>query len=324
MLAPGSLAIVAGLAAALWASPAEAQSIADLGALPGGSISQANGINANGPVVDSSETSSGGNSAFYAGGSMINLNLLPPANSGWVLHGATAINDSGQIVGAGINSAGETNEFLLDTQATVTSLSPSSTTAGGAPFPLTVTGTNFVSDAAVNWNGAALKTLFVSETALEAAVPASLIATVGTASVTVTSAGATSAGLTFTINLALPPTITSLSPSSAVVGGATFTLTVTGTDYVLGAKVNWNSTALKTLFVSATTLQAVVPASNIATTGTASVTVTTTGGTSTGATFAINPLATVTNLSRGAATADGAAFTLSANSTGFLSGARAK
>jgi 6-phosphogluconolactonase (cycloisomerase 2 family) len=65
------------------------------------------------------------------------------------------------------------------------SLSPSSVAAGGAAFTLTCTGTNFVSGAAVRWNGSNRSTTFVSSTRLTAAITASDIATAGTVSVTV-------------------------------------------------------------------------------------------------------------------------------------------
>ncbi|HZT44291.1 MAG TPA: protease pro-enzyme activation domain-containing protein [Chthonomonadaceae bacterium] len=83
---------------------------------------------------------------------------------------------------------------------TITSISPSSATAGGSAFTLTVNGTNYVSGATVNWNGSALSTTFVSSTQLTASVPSSDIATAGTASVTVTANGQTSNSVTFTIN----------------------------------------------------------------------------------------------------------------------------
>ena len=85
------------------------------------------------------------------------------------------------------------------------------------------------------------------------------------------------------------PTITSLSPSSATAGGAAFTLTINGTNFVSGVTANWGTTALTTTYVSATELTAAVPATLIATAGTASVTVTTSGGSSSAATFTINP-----------------------------------
>jgi probable HAF family extracellular repeat protein len=79
------------------------------------------GINAQGQVVGYSGYVAGApiNTAFlYSGGMLINLNSLLPSNSGWDLQEATAINDSGQIVGYGTFD-GETQAFLPNTAATV-------------------------------------------------------------------------------------------------------------------------------------------------------------------------------------------------------------
>src|SRR5207237_52192 len=116
--------------------------------------------------------------------------------------------------------------------------------------------------------------------------------TAGTYSVTIsaTNAGGTgSATLTLTINNPVP-TITSISPTSATVGSAEFTLTVNGTNFVSTSTVNWNGAPLATSFVSATQLTATVPASLVATAGTASITVANPspgGGTSNAQTFTI-------------------------------------
>ena len=85
---------------------------------------------------------------------------------------------------------------------TTTGLSPTSATAGGAAFTLTVTGTNFVPTSVVRWNGVNRTTTYGSATQLTAAITATDIATGGTRSVTVfnpTPGGGTSNVQTFTI-----------------------------------------------------------------------------------------------------------------------------
>ena len=69
------------------------------------------------------------------------------------------------------------------------------------------------------------------------------------------------------------PTLTSLSPSSAPAGGAGFTLTVTGSNFVSGASVRWNGSPRTTTFVSASQLTATIAAADISTMGMAQVTV---------------------------------------------------
>jgi hypothetical protein len=176
---------------------------------------------------------------------------------------------------------------------TITSLSPNSATAGGAQLTLTVNGTNFVKTSVVNWAGAALTTTYVSSMKITAIIPATDIATAGTFKVTVTNpapGGGTSASSTFTVNNPLP-TLTKISPSSATHGGASFTLTATGTGFVVKSKIQWNGTNLTTTFVSSTSLTATISAADIKNAGTASVTVnnpTPGGGTSASKTFTIN------------------------------------
>jgi len=163
---------------------------------------------------------------------------------------------------------------------TITTLAPASAAAGGPVFTLTVNGTGFVTGSSVvKWNGSGRTTTFVSATQLQAAITAADIRAAGTAQVTVfnpTPGGGTSGNSPFTIGAANNPvpTITTLSPTSATAGGAAFTLTVNGTGFVTSSSVvNWNGTNRKTTFVNATQLHASISAAEIATAGTAQVTV---------------------------------------------------
>ena len=69
------------------------------------------------------------------------------------------------------------------------------------------------------------------------------------------------------------PTLTFLSPSSAVAGGPAFTLTVNGSNFESVSVVRWNGANRTTTFVSATQLTAAIPAADVAAAGSASVTV---------------------------------------------------
>ena len=120
------------------------------------------------------------------------------------------------------------------------------------------------------------------------------------------------------------PAVTSLAPSSATVGGQAFTLTVKGSGFVSGAKVEWNKSPLTTTYVSGSQLTAAVPASLIAAAGSVSVTVANpSGSVSSPVTFTISPPATptISSLSPSSATAGGPPFTLTVNGAGFASGA---
>jgi hypothetical protein len=176
------------------------------------------------------------------------------------------------------------------------SLSPASTTAGGAAFTLTVNGSSFVNGSTVQWNGTSRSTTYVSATQLTAAITAADIATTGSASVTVFTpapGGGTSNAQTFTISSPTNPVpaTTGLSPASTTAGGAAFTLTINGSSFVNGSTVQWNGTSRSTTYVSATQLTAAITAADIATAGSASVTVFTPapgGGTSNAQTFTIS------------------------------------
>jgi hypothetical protein len=213
---------------------------------------------------------------------------------------------------------------------TITTLNPATATAGSAAFTLTVIGTDFVNTSVVRWNEANRPTTFVSSTQLTATIPAADIAATGTASVTVFNpapGGGTSNAVSFTILASNPlPAITGLNPSSATVGSPAFTLAVTGTNFVNGSVVRWNGANRPTTFISSTQVTAAIPASDIMTAGTASVTVFNPapgGGTSNAAPFTIlqaNPVPTITGLNPASAPAGSPAFTLTVTGTNFVSG----
>lgn len=213
--------------------------------------------------------------------------------------------------------------------AEIESLSQISATAGGASFTLTVTGGNFNATSLVEWNGTPLATIFIDASHISATVPASDIAAGGTASVTAfnpTPGGGVSDPVTFTANDPVPVQ-TALAPTSAVVGGAAFVLTVNGSNFVVGTAVLWNGAALTTTLVSPTQLTAAVPAADLLTVGSATVTVfnpAPAGGTSGPQTFTItatNPVPVAGSLSPSSATAGSSAITLTVTGSGFAGGA---
>src|SRR6266513_515853 len=211
--------------------------------------------------------------------------------------------------GAGTcNTATATLVITIGTAPTISSLSPTCTGAGGPQFTLTVNGPNndFTQGETVYWNGSPLVTTFVSSKLLTAIVTTDLIATPGTASITVGGCAATSGAVTFTISAA--PIISSLSPTCASEGDIQFTLTVNGINFVSTSIVNWNGAALTTTFVSSTQLTATVSAVRIANPGTASVTVVSPcGATSNGVTFPIEDAPSITSALTASATV-GSAF----------------
>ncbi|MBF9143331.1 IPT/TIG domain-containing protein [Hymenobacter properus] len=216
---------------------------------------------------------------------------------------------------------------------TITSLAPSSATAGDPAQTLTVNGTNFITSSVVNFNGTARTTTYVSATQLTIQLTAADLATAGSYDVTVTNptpGGGTTAPATFTVN-PVPatnpvPTITSLSPSSVIAGAAAQTLTVNGTNFIASSVVNFSSTARTTTYVSATQLTIQLTAADQATAGNYDVTVTNPapgGGTSAPSTFTVNPVPnnpvpTITSLAPSSVIVGAAAQTLTVNGTNFL------
>jgi hypothetical protein len=115
-------------------------------------------------------------------------------------------------VGCGYSSHATTPQ-TPGTMPAIAQLTPPSTAAGSSDFTLTVQGTNFNSNAVVNFNGKPMATTFDSGVEVKAAIPASAVATANSAvPVTVTNPGtpgglygggtaaATSTPMNFTIN----------------------------------------------------------------------------------------------------------------------------
>src|SRR5579863_4838454 len=75
------------------------------------------------------------------------------------------------------------------TMPNISQLVPDNTNAGSASFVLTVNGTSFNANAAINWNGTAVTTTHVSANQLTATIPSADVATAGTAAVTLTNPG---------------------------------------------------------------------------------------------------------------------------------------
>jgi hypothetical protein len=77
---------------------------------------------------------------------------------------------------------------------TIAQIVPSSASAGGPAFMLTVNGGSFNANAVVNWNGTAQTTSHPAMNQLTVAIPAADIATAGMAQVSVTNPGSSTPG----------------------------------------------------------------------------------------------------------------------------------
>jgi subtilase family serine protease len=211
-------------------------------------------------------------------------------------------------------------------------LSQTTADLGGYAFTLSIYGANFVPASVVKWNGTSLPTTYLNAFEVQAAVGTQYLHDAGNISVTVTNpkpGGGVSSALLIDVEGYPLPTETSLSPNTAFLGGAGFTLTVNGTGFINTSTVKWAGTSLPTTFVSATQLTATVGSQFLAVAGTPSITVTNSkpgGGTSNGlsVTVAGNPVPAITTLSPSTASYNGPTYNLTVNGTGFISGSTVK
>ena len=186
----------------------------------------------------------------------------------------------------------------------LTAISPHQVVAGKSTFTMAVTGTNFLPNSTVQWNGGSRVTKFVSSTRLTATILASDVAFGGTATVTVFNpapAGGSSNPLTFTIITPNPvPSVNSIQPNTIPAGSGAFSLAINGFNFVSNSVVRWNGSNRPTTFLNSNALQATISASDVANQGNVQVSVFNPapgGGTSNSLTFTISLPVRVTTLS---------------------------
>jgi hypothetical protein len=174
---------------------------------------------------------------------------------------------------------GETSSSLpfailpTNTQPVVGALVPASTNAGGPAFTLTLVGSGFTAGSIVTFKSSVVSSAFVSQTQLQAAIPASAIAVAGTPFVTVANPGGNpSLVTTFTVNNPFPGA-SSLSPSTVAAGNAAVTLSVTGANFNTSSAVLVNGSSRATTYESSTLLSAVLPATDFGHGGTLNISV---------------------------------------------------
>ena len=159
----------------------------------------------------------------------------------------------------------------------INSLSPSAAPIGGSAFTLTVAGVGFVPGSEVHWNGEPRPTTYLSAGQLSAQIDAADIASAQTASVTVFNpppGGGESPPVVLVVQASNPvPDVTGLSPAQAMVGDDAFGITAIGSGFVPGSTVLWNGENRTTGFINEFMLVATIRASDLATAGTAFVSV---------------------------------------------------
>lgn len=155
----------------------------------------------------------------------------------------------------------------------LTSLLPSGANAGDPAFLLTVVGSGFIDGAVVRWDGSDRPTAFVSSSEVDGTIDAADLAAGKTVQVTVRNpGGGLSNALAFAVDNPVP-TLSSLSTTNVSGGGAAFTLTVLGSNFLPSSVVRWNGGDRTTTYVGSAELQAAIPASDLAAGGDVQVTV---------------------------------------------------
>ncbi len=114
------------------------------------------------------------------------------------------------------------------------------------------------------------------------------------------------------------PVLSSLNPSQWTPGGATFTLTVTGMNFVQTSQLQWNGLTLPAKFVSATQITVSIPVGVIAVAGPAALAVVNPGNSLSNTVQYQDILPTVTTLNPTTWLQGGASFMLIVNGTNFV------
>jgi len=126
-------------------------------------------------------------------------------------------------------------------------------------LPVTITGSDFVSGATVTINGLPLSDIVVTASSISGVTPA---LPVGTYDIEITNPDgyAVTAANGFTVDLAPAPTLTNINPNITDARGGD-TVIITGNNFIVGATVTLNGTALTSVSVdNSTTITATIPA----------------------------------------------------------------
>lgn len=232
----------------------------------------------------------------------------------------------GSILAALLLLTAACNQVIQNPLPTVKSVSPSSATAGGATFNLTVNGGDFVFGGYILWNGSALRTLFINSNQVQATINPQLFSQPGPITIQMYNpppGGGDSNSVTLTIKPGSSPipSISSIQPTATQVGGTGFTLTVNGSNFTQTSMINWNGANIPATYVDNSQLTASIPATDIQDPGTVQVAVLNSepgGGLSNSVPFNVNNVTPAINaLFPATAIAGSAGFTLTVHGAGF-------
>ena len=178
----------------------------------------------------------------------------------------------------------------------ITSISPDSAAVNSKPPLVTINGSNFSVSDVVTYNGQyrGSTSTYQSQSQMQIQLASTDLVGLGIGSISVSDPGlvlaSPSVDMAITNGNAPSPSVSSLSPSSVAAGSQDTTVLVKGSGFVANSTVLWNSVPIATGYISGSALMAVIPAADLATAGTADVSVMNPppgGGTSSTTTFTI-------------------------------------
>lgn len=152
-------------------------------------------------------------------------------------------------------------------------LTPSSVVAGAPGFVLSVSGADFQNDSQVLWNGSARPTTYVSSSQVTAQIAPEDVAASGTVNVQVSTGGALSTTLPFTITPLPAFSFDQVSPRTITAGAGPFYISAIGNGFTSSTAISWNGTTLTTTYVSGKLIRALITPDQVAAPGSASVAV---------------------------------------------------
>jgi hypothetical protein len=271
--------------------------------------------------LPSSTVTCGGTPCSVNASTATSLTVFVPA-------GALAVGGTPSIVVAnpspGGGVSGPVTLTVNNPVPTLGALSPTDVVAGVGSVALTVLGSFFNAQSVVRIDGVDLATTFVATGQLNATIPAATTAAAGAHTITVfnpTPGGGVSGGLAWNVNNPFP-TISSLSPSSAITGSPALTITVNGGGFLSQSVLRRNGVNLPTTFVGPTQLTTVLSAADLASPNVATITVLNPGpggGISSSQSFTVadHPVPTIGSVSPSTIIVPGTSVTISVVGTGF-------
>lgn len=179
----------------------------------------------------------------------------------------------------------------------ISSITPPSAAANSKPPMLTISGSNFSASDVVSWDGQTRASTSSYDSATQTMtlqLAQTDLASAGMGSIAVGDSGLVN--MSPSVNFAITgpnapsPSVSSLQPSSAAAGSADTQVLVRGSGFAPNSTVLWGGLPVATAYISGSAVMALVPAADLAVSGSADVSVTTPapgGGTSGPKTFTI-------------------------------------